>query len=596
MSGKLCRDQEFEFNALIIAQYSEMMIPFAGCIDTGNEDIDEITLQKMGKPEDSETSLELNIGSRDENFLRDNEKLSKEIMKSSGNDAGQILNEERFGRLIENIEFCIWQVNDRGLYTYVSPVSNLIIGYSPDELVNRKHIYDFFSPDHKQGLKEEIFKNFNNKESFSNFENSNIHKHGHHVILETNAHPILDKKGNLKGYYGTFKDITGQKFAETELKQAIEKANEGEELKTIFLRNFSHEIRTPLNAIVGFSSFLAEPGLSNDKIKTYVDIIQQNSQHLLSMISDIMSMSAIEAGQNTYHEKETNILTILKNLLNPLKSGNISQEIDFRYIVGITENEARILTDEGKLVKILTYLLDNALKFTKKGIIELGCSIEGDLIQFYCKDTGIGIPAEFHTKIYERFSQIDNTSTRKYGGNGIGLTLAKSYIEQLGGKLWLESEQGKGSVFYFTIPYRKAIKPGVKTKTRFKTEREPEKNTILVVEDDELNFYLVNEILSLHGYEIIHAWNGLEALELIEQTPAIDLVLMDIKMPVMNGYEATREIKALRPDLPIIAQSAFTRYNDQDKGLKAGFDDYITKPILKDDLLFIIFKHLKYKP
>jgi PAS domain S-box-containing protein len=377
-----------------------------------------------------------------------------------------------------------------------------------------------------------------------------------------------------------------------ELVEAKEKAEQSDLLKTAFLNNLSHEIRTPMNAIVGFAEYLNEEGLSKERVRYVTRVINQSGQQLLSIINDIINMASIESGLVEAFSKETNINQLLKNVYEQTQPGAAAKHIKYRYNSRLKDLEAIVLTDETKLQQILTNLVDNAIKFTDEGHVEFGCAIQENMLQFYVADTGPGIPADMQATIFERFRQGDIELSVKKSGMGLGLSISKSFAELLGGKIWLESEPGSGSVFYFSIPYQPVKKETDIGSKALKTYPELKNKTILVAEDEENNYELIKVILSTYEMNVLHAWDGLQASRMAEDSPDIDLVLMDIKMPVMNGLEATRKIKSIKPKLPIIALTAYAMPGDEEKAMEAGCDAYLTKPLSMHSFLKIVQKQL----
>ena len=384
---------------------------------------------------------------------------------------------------------------------------------------------------------------------------------------------------------GTIQDITERKHAEEDLIRAKEKAEESDRLKTAFLHNISHEIRTPLNAIVGFTTLLDTPDLDTDIKGQYMDIIFQSSDQLLSIITDIVDISNIEVGHVKLSIGIVNINSLIKNLFDQHNLRALQQGLKLKYSVNLEDDVALVLTDGTKLIQVLTNLLNNAIKFTKTGSVEFGYNlIEGD-IEFFVKDTGIGIEEDKFQKIFERFYQVENTHSKQYSGTGLGLSISKAYVELMGGKIWLSSELEKGTTFYFTIPYNSAekrqsiIKPNSEKKMGKTTGK-----TILVAEDDRINFLLIRETLARTGINILWAVNGEEAVDFCRKNENIDLILMDIKMPLMNGYEALKIIKEFRPALPVVALTAYASLSDRERALSEGCADHIAKPIDRTQL------------
>jgi PAS domain S-box-containing protein len=412
--------------------------------------------------------------------------------------------------------------------------------------------------------------------------------------VSTTKMPLTDSKGKIIGTFGISRNITEIKKTAEQLLVAKEKAEESDRLKTAFLHNISHEIRTPMNAIVGFSGLLNKPGLLPEERLHFTDIIVQSSNQLLTIITDIINIATIEAGQEHVEENETALNSVLYRLYEEYLPSAENNNILLACKIALPDEEAQIVTDEYKLTEILTNLISNALKFIKEGNVTFGYNLNESLLQFYVEDTGIGIPSELHNEIFNRFRQVEITPNREYGGSGLGLTLAKAYAELLGGNIWLNSEPGKGSVFYFTIPYKR-VKQGVVTAkppvSKINLEKDKSK-TILVAEDEDYNFMLLEELLSGMKYTIIRAINGIEVVEICKTNRSIDLVLMDIKMPLMNGYEATRQIKKLRPDMPVIAQTAYSTEADKNKALSCGCCDFISKPFKDEELLSKIKEHI----
>lgn len=421
-----------------------------------------------------------------------------------------------------------------------------------------------------------------------------IGKKGEEHWLLTSQYPLYDSNGQVTGLLGTGHDITKRKKAEEELIRARDKAEESDRLKTAFLHNISHEIRTPMNAIIGFSALLSEPGLDSEDQKSFVDTIIRSSNHLLAIVSDIIEISNIEAGILKIYKNKFNLNPLLDKLYKQFNPNALEKGIEFRYETAFADTKDYIQTDSSKLSQILSNLLNNAFKFTTKGQISFGYNQKNDHLGFYISDTGIGIAEDQYSNIFERFYQVESSVSRQYEGTGLGLPISKAYVELLGGEIWLTSEKGKGSVFYFNIPFTQTGRSELSDKKVVKPEIAVinHKKTVLVAEDEETNYFLMVELLSSLNLNLIHARNGKEAVGICESDKQVDLVLMDIKMPVMDGYEATMIIKNLRPGLPVIAQTAYAFESDREKAINAGFDDYISKPFKRESLISVIKKHL----
>jgi PAS domain S-box-containing protein len=407
-----------------------------------------------------------------------------------------------------------------------------------------------------------------------------------------NANAYSEKDAEILEFVSTQVSLSIQRQRSIEeLRLALMKAEESDQLKTAFLNNLSHEVRTPLNAIVGFSGLLNKPKLTEETRTHFTDIIQKSSDQLLYIIDSIFDIATIEAGQVKLFERESNLNKVLGIVQGQFMLKVASEDLKLEFVPGLRDEDANVITDETKLFQVFNNLVGNAIKFTEKGKIEFGYSVFGENLHFYVSDTGIGIPADKHEIIFEKFRQADLSTSRIYGGTGLGLYISKSYIEKMGGTIHLESEPGKGSTFSFTLPLvRSASK--LKPEISIKKPEKPINKTILIAEDDELNFILASEMLSGLGLNIIHARDGAEAVHICRAMPEIELVLMDIKMPNMDGYEATRIIREFKPALPLIALTAFAMVGDRELILEKGFTDYIPKPVNLATLIKVVSSYL----
>jgi len=421
--------------------------------------------------------------------------------------------------------------------------------------------------------------------------------------VEVYSNPIqIDGKKYL---ISIIHDITARKTAENELTKAKAKAEESDRLKSAFLANMSHEIRTPMNGILGFSALLSKPGLENKEQHNYIKVIQKSGARMLNIISEIVDISKIESGLTEVKIKEVNITEKLESVYELLKPDADDKAIKLFIKDSLPMDKAVFKTDEEKLFAILSNLVKNAIKYTDKGSVEFGY-ISASLpskkneLQFYVKDTGIGIPKERQQAIFKRFIQADIADIQARQGAGLGLSIAKAYVEMLGGKIWVESEQGKGSCFYFTLQCNIELKEkevasevvSAKSVENY-INSEVSGLKILIAEDDEVSKDLISINIKPFSSKILTTTTGVETIEACRNTPDIDLILMDIQMPDINGYEATRQIRQFNTDVVIIAQTAFGLAGDREKAIAAGCNDYISKPIKKGDLVLIIQKHFK---
>lgn len=391
-------------------------------------------------------------------------------------------------------------------------------------------------------------------------------------------------------------DISIQKEMEQNLLKAKERAEENNRLKTAFLQNISHEIRSPMNAIMGFSSLLPDNFDDKDKLFQFSIIIEQRCSDLLDIINDLLDISKIESGQTTIANEDCNIDTLcseLKSFFNDYRNRINKQHIELLFTSFLDNSITIIKTDKVKLKQILINLISNAFKFTEQGKIECGCKIDGDKLQLYVKDNGIGIPKDKLDFVFERFTQITNTTVQNIGGTGLGLPIVKGLVGLLGGKIWVESECNQGTTFFFTIDYvpvKESEKPvfnqTVNVVNTLKTK------TILIAEDDFYNSMYLKEILQNHFTTILAVGNGNDAI-LYSLNNSVDLILMDVRLPDISGYEATKEILKQKPGLKIIAQTAYASNDELLKALSYGCVDYISKPTKQDQLLNLINRYLK---
>jgi signal transduction histidine kinase len=378
-----------------------------------------------------------------------------------------------------------------------------------------------------------------------------------------------------------------------ELLVAKNKAEESDKLKSSFLANMSHEIRTPLNGILGFSGFLKDPELPREKALKFVDIIQSSGQQLLTIINDILDISKIEAGQMSIYLEATNI----NELLNEIHEQFVMEaELKNLELILNPENMNEpivINTDGNRLRQVFSNLIINAIKFTSAGIIEFGLTLKNNFMEFYVKDTGIGIAPEDQSIIFRPFSKVAKATNQLYGGTGLGLSISKALIEKLGGTITLHSEPNKGATFTFTIPF--VLNIGTHTQQEAETESsslfDRNEKTILIAEDEIFNYYYIEELLEPLKIKTLHAWNGKEAVDMAKNHPDISLVLMDILMPEMDGITATKLIKEMRPKLPVVAQTAYASREDRENAHKSGFDFYLSKPIARELLVEVIDKY-----
>ena len=495
-------------------------------------------------------------------------------------------------RLFESSPEAIVFVNNEGKVIRANPSFTKLFGYTNSELLNC-FLDDFIVPDEMKDKALLYTKEIENGKE-EPIEAIRLNKKNEKVHVSILGTPVKVNSTQL-GIYVVYRNITDQKKFEQHLYDAKNKAEESDRLKTSFLMNMSHEIRTPLNAIIGFSTILATKEIDIKTQKDYLEILMTSGNNLIEIIDNIVDLSKIQSSNLKINKTKINFNTIFDELFidfQTLKKQRNLDDIEIFLKKDIINKDLYILSDEKRIRQVLNNLLDNALKFTKSGVIEFGYVIKASKLNCYVKDTGIGIQEKDLSYIFDRFRQVDESSTRNYGGAGIGLALCKNLVELLCGKISVESKIGEGTTFYFTLPFN-----------RITTEKKPvndiDKNNInwqnkkiLIAEDEPTNFELLSTYLSKTKAEIHWAQDGKEVIEKVKHSSDFDVILMDINMPKMNGNEALIYLKNNGVKIPIIAQTAYATDDKINEIANIGYDDYILKPIYLDSLLKILSKFL----
>ncbi len=516
----------------------------------------------------------------------------------------------KLSRAVEQSPNSVVMTDTEGLIEYANLATLKLTGYTIEETIGKNpRLFSTHekTPEEYSFLWETIS---SGKEWSGEFHNKK--KNGELYWESATISPIFDDNGVITHYLALKKDITESKQLTTDLINAKEKAEESDRLKTAFLANMSHEIRTPMNGILGFAALLKEPELSGSQQQEYIRIIEKSGARMLNIINDIISISKIESGQIELIYSETNVNEQVKDLIDFFTPEAEQKGLHLYIENSLPHNKSIIKTDKDKLTAVLTNLIKNAIKFTKQGSItvgyklepakivnEVGMSVEPYALVFFVKDTGVGIRHENQEVIFERFRQGSESLTRNYEGAGLGLSISKAYVELLGGRIWFEPnpdvKQGEnGSVFSFSIPYLPILQnqgniqntsPNIQSVDMIKPLK------ILISEDDETSDLLIAIMLRKYNTEILHAKTGIEVLTIVKQNPDIDMILMDIQMPVMNGYEATMEIRKFNTDIVIVAQTAYALSGEREKAIAAGCNDYFAKPIDQNMLNEVIMKY-----
>ncbi|MFZ4571339.1 MAG: response regulator [Bacteroidales bacterium] len=467
-------------------------------------------------------------------------------------------------------------------------------GFTRAEVIGQ-HFTERYHPDSLQKV-EEDFRMFMMTGLVSNSELYLRTKSGGKITVLTNSTAVRNENGEILHSRTVLQDISDLKKIQEELRQSKEKAEESDRLKSAFLANMSHEIRTPMNGILGFTQLLKDPDLNNSTRREFIKHIDRSTNRLLKIITDIVDISRIESGVDSLEKSEIDLIWLLDDsqaLFQPQAKG---KNLDIKFYCNIAPAASKVITDGGKLKQIVNNLISNAIKFTEQGNIEVTASIENDSLNLTVKDTGIGIDPEMHEVIFDRFRQVEIGHSRKYEGAGLGLSIARSYARLLKGEISLESSIGKGSIFKLILPVTPVNEPVLSLRPAV-TETPPAKpgwdgKTLLLAEDEDENASFVKAVLKSTGIKVIQAFNGKEAVELCLSNAEISLVLMDIRMPELDGLSATRQIKSVRKDLPVIATTAYALGSDRQKCFEAGCDEYLPKPFGKQQILEIMRKYL----
>jgi PAS domain S-box-containing protein len=497
-------------------------------------------------------------------------------------------------RAIEQSPASVVITDINGDIKYVNPKFTEVTGYAFDEVIG-KNPRVLKSGDQPAEVYTALWKTISSgNEWFGEFLNKR--KDGTLFWENASISPVKNEDGKVTHFIAVKEDITEKKKYIEELIDARDKAQESDRLKSAFLATMSHELRTPLNAVIGFSDLIND-SMDKAEIIEISKVINKSGHHLLSIIEDIFEISLLQTKKTTLNVEEfrlSELILMVENFAQKELIKENRKNLSLRVQSDESNLELKIHTDMSKIFQVLNNLIKNAIEFTEAGSIEIGYAISGKDITFFVKDTGIGIPKNKLGVIFELFRQVDDSFTRKHGGVGIGLTICSELAKLLNGKLWVESKEGFGSTFYFKVP-------GVIDTGEQKQEIEKDKRsnimlsgkTILIVEDVESNYLLLKNYILLTGAKTLWAKTGEESVELCRKNPSIDLVLMDILLPGIDGYEATNRIKEIRPGLKIIIQTALAMKDDRDRAAVENCDDYITKPIRMDDFIELLNKYLK---
>ncbi|MDB4334803.1 PAS domain S-box protein [bacterium] len=502
--------------------------------------------------------------------------------------------EEKFKETSNLLPQLVFEVDLEGKFTYVNKQAYKTFGYTEEELLESIYIHQCFALENRDSVANAIRKKITGTGKVSN-EYLGLKKDGSTFPIVIYSNTIIKNKKTV-GLRGIIIDITSQKHSEDELVKAKDKAEESDRLKSAFLANMSHEIRTPMNGILGFAELLKSPDTNTEQRSKFIDIIEKSGYRMLNIINNLINISKIEAGLMEIVSSSMNINEQLEYHFTFFNSEAKLKNINLVMDCPLPNEQVEIKTDTEKFNSIVTNLIKNAIKFTKKGSINFGYTLKGEFYEFYIRDTGIGISDKELNTVFDRFIQADSSISSGYEGSGLGLSISKAFVEMLGGSIRMESEIKKGSVFHFTIPVKSPFEKNSATieETSEKldiNERYP-KSTILIAEDDEISLIYLKSLIQDSNVTILTARTGIEAIEIFKNNKEIKLILMDIKMPEMDGYIAAKKIREINDTTPIVAQTALALTEEREK-YDHIFNDYITKPVQVNDLKEVLIKYLE---
>ncbi|MBS0011108.1 MAG: response regulator [Bacteroidales bacterium] len=523
------------------------------------------------------------------------EKLNTELQAQKDRIAKELANSEMlYSIMLASADDGIIFYNIDWSVKFANPAIYSIIGYDQEEdklfdiLGSRELIHPDDSDFHIERARAIRDKGFFEKEIKLK------HKNGNYVVLSVKMVEVNDESGSPLGVLSISRDITSLKESQKQLIIAKEKAEEGNRLKSTFLANISHEIRTPLNSIVGFANLLNDENASPEMREEYVNYLNQNTEKLLQVITDIIDLSKLENNEIDISYKPVRINSIL-NYIEEYTNDLIKRSgknILFTLEKGLPDERDIVYSDDLWLKRVFRHLVDNAVKFTRAGTVELKSALAGSSVMFTIRDTGIGISKENLKTIFEQFRQEEDGHHRTFEGLGVGLTMASKVVENMDGYLWVESEKGRGSEFFFTIPYRPVdVSSFTESENRqdtFVVSKDWSGKTILVADDNVDILRYLNKVLANTGINVIHVRSAPEIMDIIAGKESIDLVLLNMQTPGLNGLETLAEIRKIEHDIPIIAQTAPVREEEQDDLMNAGCTTCLIKPISQDQLLSVI--------
>jgi hypothetical protein len=506
------------------------------------------------------------------------------------------LSEQRFTGMLKNTLLFSLIVDANGSLSYSNEPFLKASGYTAEEILGKDAFMTLIPEDSSGAVKDAFSYILTGKTGFYNYESEILTKDRTKFIVSWNATVIKDENNVASSVVCIGENITIRRRAEVELVKAKNKAEESDKLKSVFLTNMSHEIRTPMNAIMGFSNLLGESDVDEDEKKKYVEIIQNAGDRLLKIINDIIDVSKIEARQLSLDLTECDLNGIFKKSFESFKKSELlihKPEIQLILNIPVKNNEVKFISDPHRFQQVLDNLISNAIKYTEKGEIETGYKLISDKgekrIEVFVRDTGLGIPEEMHEVIFERFRQVEEV--RFHEGAGLGLSISKGILDLLGGEIWFTSETGKGTTFFFSVPY---VVPENRKMKETRTDLPVPSlkgKTVIIAEDDYNSYFYLRLLLEEMHANILYAENGFVLMNLIRHKVP-DLILLDINMPVMSGFECLTKIRTENIKTKIIAQTAYAMPEEKERCLSEGCNGYIAKPFSRREIQDMIYSVL----
>lgn len=486
----------------------------------------------------------------------------------------------------------IYECDLQGRFTFLNRQSFELFGYPADTNPSDLTIYNVIAPEDQMHIRENIGKLVAGDTNRSLLFEA-VRKDGSRFPFEIHSNLIVEQ-GRVIGLRGIGIDCTLKMQHEQELQEAKHRAEESDRLKSAFLTNVSHEIRTPLNSLIGFTNLIVDGNLTPCESQEYITYIRNSADHLLSLINDILDISRIESGQMELRFTRFYLQSFVREVYEGYQSSSLLKEKpNVRMLLDLPEtlDDVAIEGDMVRLRQVITNLVDNALKFTFEGSVTLGYRLnDHQSVRFFCRDTGIGIPAKEHERIFNRFIKLNPLKERIIGGSGLGLSISRQLVELMGGEIWLDSEENKGTTFHFTIPLQLAFNTNAPLASVLRRkDNDWSGKRVLIAEDEDSNYRLIEAYLKPTRIEIVRALDGAMALEIMRQT-RVDLALLDILMPNINGYEVALEVRKVYPGLPIIFQTAYTSYGADEAAYARLANDIVYKPVSRQKLIDVMEK------